>query len=495
MKVGRVIAVVIVFLMTSVIFSIPVNAQSVLEIDEYLPLTVGDYFEYDYNIDDQLTDAVENDDDYFSFKDVTTEYIRRVTGSELVTIDDESHDCWITETTIKRKYTYVGDGEAFLTDTYDIQESDKIWLDKDSHMVMKSEDTQNYVFTRTYPPDTYETYVMEIVTTTRYDYSSVPDIFPFPLKVGKSWSTQQSYTINTTQKVREKSGEGQFSDWSFGYDETDESTRSNLEIVSQNEVVVPYGTFQTLKMKQQIVGQEAYTFTYLDEYGMTVSIQAYVQGALAYQISLKDFKYDSAKDTDEDGYIDLEDEFPNDASEWMDTDEDGVGDNGDEFPNDAAESEDTDDDGVGDNADKFPSDAAASVDSDGDGYPDEWNPGKTEDDSTTGLKLDKYPTDVNKYKEEESVFSNWAIIAAASGFCCLLLIVFLIFIILIIVFMKGGKKKKKKGKKGKKKGSSSKGKKKGSGSKKKSSGKKKVKVEEEEEDLEFDEDEEDDEDW
>ncbi len=39
-------------------------------------------------------------------------------------------------------------------------------------------------------------------------------------------------------------------------------------------------------------------------------------------------------DTDKDGYIDSEDEFPDDPSEWQDTDKDGVGDNADYDPND-----------------------------------------------------------------------------------------------------------------------------------------------------------------
>ena len=52
----------------------------------------------------------------------------------------------------------------------------------------------------------------------------------------------------------------------------------------------------------------------------------------------------------------IEDAFPNDASETLDTDGDGVGDNADVFPSAASETTDTDGDGVGDNADAFPND-------------------------------------------------------------------------------------------------------------------------------------------
>merc|ERR1712216_1046603 len=66
-------------------------------------------------------------------------------------------------------------------------------------------------------------------------------------------------------------------------------------------------------------------------------------------------------DTDDDGYLDINDAFPNDAGEWMDSDGDGVGDNSDAFPTDADESVDTDGDGVGDNADDFPDDPDRSA--------------------------------------------------------------------------------------------------------------------------------------
>ena len=59
-------------------------------------------------------------------------------------------------------------------------------------------------------------------------------------------------------------------------------------------------------------------------------------------------------DSDGDGVIDEEDEFPNDANETHDDDGDGVGNNTDAFPQDASETIDTDGDGVGDNADIEP---------------------------------------------------------------------------------------------------------------------------------------------
>ncbi|MEM0912237.1 MAG: galactose oxidase-like domain-containing protein, partial [Pseudomonadota bacterium] len=79
---------------------------------------------------------------------------------------------------------------------------------------------------------------------------------------------------------------------------------------------------------------------------------------------------DDFVDSDDDGIIDTEDDFPNDPNETSDSDGDGVGDNSDAFPNDPNESQDTDGDGVGDNTDAFPNDPNESQDSDGDGFGD-----------------------------------------------------------------------------------------------------------------------------
>ena len=55
-------------------------------------------------------------------------------------------------------------------------------------------------------------------------------------------------------------------------------------------------------------------------------------------------------DSDGDGVLDADDEFPDDPDETMDSDGDGVGDNADAFPDDPDETMDSDGDGVGDNA-------------------------------------------------------------------------------------------------------------------------------------------------
>lgn len=106
-------------------------------------------------------------------------------------------------------------------------------------------------------------------------------------------------------------------------------------------------------------------------------------------------------DRDDDGYGDNQSEgsyqpdaYPNDSTQWLDTDGDGRGDNaegnnGDAFHNDATEWLDTDGDGVGNNADAFPFDPSQQLDSDGDGFGD----------NQRGSGADKFPLDSSQWSD------------------------------------------------------------------------------------------------
>ena len=58
-------------------------------------------------------------------------------------------------------------------------------------------------------------------------------------------------------------------------------------------------------------------------------------------------------------------------------------------------SNDTDNDGILNENDEFPTDPSASIDKDSDKFPDSWNQGYTQEDSTTGLKFDYYPDNLD----------------------------------------------------------------------------------------------------
>ena len=87
----------------------------------------------------------------------------------------------------------------------------------------------------------------------------------------------------------------------------------------------------------------------------------------ATRISVDDIEkhlFDTMTDSDNDGILNMNDAFPEDATETVDTDADGVGDNTDAFPEDATETVDTDADGIGNNADTDDDDDGLNDDSD-----------------------------------------------------------------------------------------------------------------------------------
>ncbi|MDC0056428.1 hypothetical protein OAJ94_05200, partial [Deltaproteobacteria bacterium] len=98
--------------------------------------------------------------------------------------------------------------------------------------------------------------------------------------------------------------------------------------------------------------------------------ELYIIAALTSTTNIRLFDIDS----DDDGVVDSQDSFPNDANETEDSDIDGVGDNADTFPNDPSETKDSDNDGVGDNADEFPNDKNETADGDDDGIGDNADP-------------------------------------------------------------------------------------------------------------------------
>ena len=102
-------------------------------------------------------------------------------------------------------------------------------------------------------------------------------------------------------------------------------------------------------------------------------------------------------DSDNDGFMDDVDDFPNDTTQWQDNDGDGFGDNQngnnpDLFFNDPNEWSDTDADGFGDNSDLFPNDPTQWIDSDGDGCGD----------NLTGNNFDLFPNDSSECNDSDN---------------------------------------------------------------------------------------------
>jgi len=101
-------------------------------------------------------------------------------------------------------------------------------------------------------------------------------------------------------------------------------------------------------------------------------------------------------DSDNDGFYDDEDDFPDDPAASVDTDGDG-------YPDDWNSGKNQDDSTTNLTLDDIDDDPAASVDTDGDHYPDKWNDGKNQSDSTSipPLEIDEFPNDPKAHKDTD----------------------------------------------------------------------------------------------
>lgn len=101
-------------------------------------------------------------------------------------------------------------------------------------------------------------------------------------------------------------------------------------------------------------------------------------------------------DMDGDGYLNVNDAFPNDASEWLDTDGDGIGNNADS---------DDDNDGVPDASDAFPLDSTEWLDTDGDGTGN--NADNDDDNDGTPDANDDFPLDMTRQHKNDQDNDGW----------------------------------------------------------------------------------------
>lgn len=141
-------------------------------------------------------------------------------------------------------------------------------------------------------------------------------------------------------------------------------------------------------------------------------------------------------DSDGDGVVDTEDEFPDNPNETTDSDGDGVGDNSDEFPFDANETHDDDGDGVGNNTDAFPQDGNETHDDDGDGvgnntdaFPQDANETMDTDGDGVGDNADPEP-------EDPTISSPADIEVNVSDTSAYLIAGSIVFLALVIVFVR-----------------------------------------------------------
>ena len=271
---------------------------SAFEITEHTPLSSGDYFEYEYNMDEMLQEQVDESEDYTGYEKIEMSMKMTVTGSEMVDVGGVSYDCWIMKNEMVLRYKLIGE----TTDDYilfAVELTAKDWTVKDTYQTAKSEDTTTALITWSGSEEgETSTFVMESETIEKTTYTKMADPEPMPKTVGLTWASDETYVVNTTDKNRMKSDDEPFEDWDFDYEETTESSQTNYEILSEGNTVVPAGTFEALKEKSTVSGEDEYSITYYDENNMPIKIEQYEEGVLVGIMSLKSYSLQNAKGDD-----------------------------------------------------------------------------------------------------------------------------------------------------------------------------------------------------
>ena len=168
--------------------------------------------------------------------------------------------------------------------------------------------------------------------------------------------------------------------YDYNDDNGDPETMSQIRWYKSGNLDSAYNDMEIIDDMQTTIG-DTWTFTVTPNDGTDLGTTV----SASNTIEIIDY------DTDNDGYGDQVDAFPNDPNEHADADGDGTGDNADL---------DDDNDGTKDADDAFPFDSTENTDTDGDGT---GNNADTDDDADGVLDVnDAFPLDANEDKDTDN---------------------------------------------------------------------------------------------
>jgi hypothetical protein len=204
------------------------------------PYKKDDFFDYEVEINDESFEYMLYDLNKYTYK-------LTVAGSAAVTVDGESIECWElrlkTEISMSLDATEFGSGSAKMESTTDM------WVSKDTGALVKyEEEMYSYIDMRISYAGFSETMKEESETTTKHDYTEVPNGWPKKLEVGFAWAVVEKYDEEVTERSRSSEGGGSLGDWEeYTYDYSSEET-SYYEVLEKLNVTVPAGTFEVYKV-------------------------------------------------------------------------------------------------------------------------------------------------------------------------------------------------------------------------------------------------------
>lgn len=257
--------------------------------------SVGVYFNYEVN-EKGLIDYVGKtlgESIYIGYENADIGiFSYEITGEEEITAGGEKHDCIIATFTWKAGFTLkFEEGSTYFDDdklTIQRDYKSKDWWKKSDQTTVKEENT-NYV-KMSYLKDG-ENVIIESDESEDVTYNKIGKDYSFPLKAGKTWSSTTETTKTTIEKQRIDNG-----DWEEDRNVESLTEVTEYEVISENIVEVPAGTFNCLKLRSQNQGESDYSEGYIDKNGILVKTLSYENGNLSMTIELKEYRMEIDND-------------------------------------------------------------------------------------------------------------------------------------------------------------------------------------------------------
>ncbi len=269
------------------------SVSAAVEINEYPHYSVGDYFKYDLDAQ-KLMDMFSSEfGGNVSMNVVDTFAELRYTRTETVTVDGEAYECIVGVLDMDMTFELSGEsaGMEFTADVHMIM-SQKSWTRISDSAEVKTESSQQTYMNMTMLGQTMN---QVIVTTTEQKYSPPVSEYDLPITAGKSWETQTTLEIHTVTMTKNSALGDQ---WQKEESNTTQQTTVRYEALSEEQISVKAGSFETLKIKMSGMSgfedSEGEMYVYVTADGIPVKMEMISEGEPQMTMGLTEYKYGSS---------------------------------------------------------------------------------------------------------------------------------------------------------------------------------------------------------
>ncbi len=266
--------------------------SATVEINKYPNYSVGDYFKYDLDAEKMIETFSSQFGGNVSLNAGDAFAELRYTKTETVTVDGEPYECILGVLDMDMTFEITGEsaGMEFTADVHMIM-SQKSWSRISDSAEVKTESSQHIYMNMTMLGQTIN---QVSVSTSEQKYSPPVSEYDLPITAGKSWETQTTLEIHTITMTKNSALGDR---WQKQESNTTQQTTVRYEAVSEEQVSVKAGSFETLKIKisgMSFEDSEGDMYIYVTEDGIPVKMEILSEGEPQMSMGLTEYKYGSS---------------------------------------------------------------------------------------------------------------------------------------------------------------------------------------------------------